>query len=113
MKKQIQILLNISSEEYDDKTLDLWIRYSQFYSTNKGNDWQKLLANKSLNAFFLNQKKRLEKQFLQNFKAYKGDASKIDINRAYNFEVCVRLFTYRSPALIASARKLTINPQLN
>lgn len=107
----IQHLLKITPEAYEDNTLDLWIRYTRCHAFDAELDWQKLLANTALNRYFHQSKNRLEQKFIEEYSQYA--ANSIDLQRIYNYEVGVKLMTYRAPALLAAARKLTITPQIS
>lgn len=114
MATTITKLLNITTEAYEEKTLDLWIRYTRCYAYDSESDWQKLLANSALNHWFLQELSKLESKFMQDFGfmqdfvSFTGHINPEDIMRAYNYEVGVKILTYRAPALLDAARKLNI-----
>lgn len=107
---KIIALLKITPEAYESMALDWWIRYTKCYAHDSSIDWQKLLANSALNAFWLRQKSYKEKQFLEDFGSYAYQIPADELLRKYNYEVGVRLLTIHSPALLESARKLNIIP---
>lgn len=109
-------LLKITPEDREQKILDLWIRYTKCYAYDSESDWQKLLANSALNHWFLQELSKLESKFMQDFGfmqdfvSFTGHINPEDIMRAYNYEVGVKILTYRAPVLLEAARKLNVIP---
>lgn len=108
MTTTIYNLLCITPEAREQKVWDLWVRYTKCYAYDSEKDWQKLLANSALNHWFLQELSKLESKFMQDFGSFTGHINPEDIMRAYNYEVGVKILTYRAPALLDAARKLNI-----
>lgn len=63
--------LGISAEQYQERVLDLWIKWTLGQAV-KANDWQNLLANSAINKWFLSELAELEKDFIDDVKSFNG-----------------------------------------
>lgn len=104
-------LLTLSQQEYEDKILDLWLKYckSNTYSVQK-TDYQKLVANAALNNWWLQELSHIEAIFLEEYSSYSGQADPTLLAQKYDQEV-LRLFRLHCLPLFQYARKLNIIPQ--
>lgn len=103
--KAIYKILGITQQQYEDIVLQLFIKWSQQQCV-RCTDWQKLIANSSINKWFLSELQHLENNFKDEIKGY-INATHIDRAEFQNIYIsCTKpiLKLYPKP-LIEQARK--------
>lgn len=112
MENTIAKLLTLSQKEYEDKILDLWLRYCCAKAHNNKTDLQRLLANTALNKWFLHEVARLEDEWWNEIGDFETVLDPTTAMALYN-EKTINIFMLSCPPLMTEARKLNIIPQLN
>lgn len=91
--------LGITKEEYETTIFELYFKWSEGVSTNKS-EHQKVLANSSINSWFIVELGKCEVEFLKLTRHYTNPNVTIkDFNRCYN-ECLYKLFSIRPNALL-------------
>lgn len=109
--KPIHQLLNITQDNYQDRIMS---RYIQWCSLNSSDDQdcQKFLANGPIFGWWLQEFRKLERQFREDAEPYIGRADNRIIQQLY-IETVLKIRDFYPRALMQTARKTNIVCQLN
>jgi hypothetical protein len=115
MKKQIIQLLQCTEHQYEMLIFMHFQYWCELHATET-TDLQNLLANQSLEQWFQTEYQKLQLNFLQLAKPYKGRCSKQDMERMYKVETIHIQHIYPKPLLKAARSKSNVilgNPLAN
>lgn len=107
-------LLDCSPQAYEDQMLNTYMRWCMDFAINYEADLQALVANSSLNAYFLTEYKKLEDEFVRLASNYQDTptVTNQDIRNLYN-RCTYPIFNRRCMPLVLSAKKLKVIAYVN
>jgi hypothetical protein len=111
MKNQsINELLGLSEEAYENMILRYWLNYCENLSSNCI-QFQKLIANRAMNKYFLTEFKKHEAFFLESLSGFQDceTITKTDYKKAYDGFVCQVFKNWNAPLLDQTKSKGTFS----
>lgn len=102
-------LLSVTKEQYEDQVLLMYMRWCMDFSLNYTTELQKIVANSAINAYFLNELKKIEAEFMEQMQPYQNEdtITPIDAKATY-FKSTVQMFNRYPKALLADAKKMNL-----
>ncbi|MCH4824269.1 hypothetical protein ML462_13920 [Gramella lutea] len=112
MKKLIQLMLEISADNYEKMIINHYHQWCLMHS-HEENDCQKLLANPQLFNWWQTEYNRLQRKFIKRAYEFHTKADKL-VLRKYHAEIVAQVKDFYCKPLLSKARKQEpITPQFN
>lgn len=103
MRKLIQQLIQMNDHDYDMMLFGMWSRYCESVTITQL-EFQKVLCNPAVNAWYLTEMSKLEVKFLEEYASQNSKPSLELIRECYNDITC-EIYNYRSLPLLKEAKK--------